>query len=266
MFWLRFLSAVIAIGLALVSIALGGFWLTVSLGILVYLGLREYFDMVEHEGYKPSRRLSTTMALSLLLLQQFFPNLVEGGFLLAGAVIFAYLLFRQAPARTADIATSLLGLFYAGAFPSYWIRLRALESGGKLMLMTFMCIWAADIGAYLVGKSFGKLRLYPRVSPKKTIEGAVFGILSSMAVGYGGGWQMGWSLPAVGLVFGLLIGGTALLGDLIESLMKRSARLKDSGTLVPGHGGILDRCDSYIFTAPLAFYFLSTIGSALVIR
>ncbi|WP_287127847.1 phosphatidate cytidylyltransferase [Candidatus Cyanaurora vandensis] len=255
MFWTRFASAVIAIGLALISIALGGAWLMVALGILMYLGLKEYFVMVEAEGYLPSRRLSTTLALSLLVVQQFFPRFVEGGFLLAGSLIFCYLLFRPTAARTADIATSLLGLFYAGVFPSYWLRLRGLEGGDKFMLLTFLCIWAADIGAYVVGKSFGKLSLYPRVSPKKTLEGAVFGIVASTGVGMIGGGLLAWDL-GLGFLFGLLVGGTALLGDLIESLMKRSARLKDSGNIIPGHGGILDRCDSYIFTAPLAFYFI----------
>lgn len=256
MFWTRVTSAVIAVGLAITSISLGDLWLTIALGVLVYLGLSEYFTMVESEGYLPSRRLSTTLALALLLFQQFFPQFVEGLFLLAGALIFAYLLFRPAPARTADIATSVLGLFYAGALPSYWVRLRALPDGDKYMLLTFFCIWAADVGAYLVGKNFGKLSLYPRVSPKKTLEGAIFGILASIVTALVGGSYLGWHPFWAGL-FGFLIGGTALLGDLIESLMKRSARLKDSGTLIPGHGGILDRCDSYIFTAPLAFYAIS---------
>ncbi len=262
--WSRVVSAVIAIGLALAGIALGGSGLLVALGVVIYLGLREYFDMVEAEGYLPSRKLSTTVALGLLVVQQFFPRYVEEALLSTGALIFIYLLIRPAPARTADIATSLLGLFYAGALPSYWLRLRALEHGAEFMLLTFLCIWAADIGAYIVGKSFGKLSLYPRVSPQKTVEGAVFGIVSSMVVGYGGAVYMAWSLTWVGLIFGLLIGGAALLGDLIESLMKRSARLKDSGNLIPGHGGILDRCDSYIFTAPLAFYMISLVISGLI--
>jgi phosphatidate cytidylyltransferase len=193
-----------------------------------------------------------------LIVQQLYPPFIEGTLLLAGALIFCYLLFRPAPARTADIATSLLGFFYAGAFPSYWIRLRGLEDGDKYMFLAFFCIAAADTGAYLVGSAFGKLSLYPRVSPKKTVEGSVFGILSSMLLGHVGSLYLGWPVP-IGIVFGLLLGGAALFGDLIESLMKRSARLKDSGTLIPGHGGILDRCDSYIFTAPLAFYFITSL-------
>lgn len=256
MFWPRLVSAIVGIALALVCIYVGGLLLTVALGVLVYLGLREYFAMVQSEGYLPSKKLSTTMAVMLLLVQNFAPQWSEGSFLLAGTTICFYLLWREAPARTADLATSLLGLFYVGAFTSYWIRLRALPGGAEFMLLTFGCIWAADIGAYLVGKSFGKVSLYPRVSPKKTVEGAIFGIFSSSLVGFLGGIYLGW-FPAYGAIFGLLIGVTALMGDLIESLLKRSARLKDSGNLIPGHGGILDRCDSYIFTAPLAFYFIS---------
>jgi len=262
MFWPRVISALIGMSLALVCIYVGSLPLALALGVLVFLGLREYFTMVESEGYLPSRKLSTTMALALLGVQAFVPRFSEGSFLLAGTIICFYLLIREAPARTADIATSLLGLFYVGAFTSYWIRLRALEGGATYMLLTFCCIWAADIGAYLVGKNFGKVSLHPRVSPKKTIEGAVFGIFSSLFVGLWGGAYLGW-FPPLGAIFGLLIGITALMGDLIESLMKRSARLKDSGNLIPGHGGILDRCDSYIFTAPLAYYFISNVILAL---
>ena len=121
------------------------------------------------------------------------------------------------------------------------------------------CIWAADIGAYFMGKSFGKIRL-SNISPKKTVEGAIFGFLGSLIVAELGAWYFHWqSWIFTGLILGLLVGVTSLLGDLIESLMKRDAGIKDSGQLIPGHGGILDRTDSYLFTAPLVYYFVTLL-------
>ncbi len=121
------------------------------------------------------------------------------------------------------------------------------------------CIWAADIGAYTMGKSFGRTKL-SAISPKKTVEGAIFGIAGSLIVAEIGAWYFNfpaWELS--GIILGSLIGITTLLGDLTESMMKRDAGVKDSGQLIPGHGGILDRTDSYVFTAPLVYYFITLL-------
>lgn len=131
--------------------------------------------------------------------------------------------------------------------------------GFKVTLLTFLCIWAADIGAYFIGKFFGKTRLSD-ISPKKTVEGAVFGVFGSVVVAITGAWYLDWSSwQWTGLALGLIIGIASLLGDLTESMMKRDAGVKDSGQLIPGHGGILDRADSYVFTAPLVYYFVTLL-------
>ncbi len=122
-----------------------------------------------------------------------------------------------------------------------------------------MCIWAADIGAYIFGKYFGRTPL-SSISPRKTVEGAIFGMVGSLVLALWGSYFL--NLPyffLTGLTLGLLIGIASLLGDLTESLLKRDAGVKDSGQLIPGHGGILDRTDSYIFTAPLVYYFITLI-------
>ncbi len=145
-------------------------------------------------------------------------------------------------------------------FNEHWLEnlsFANLSPGLTATLLAFGCIWAADIGAYIFGKCFGRTRLSD-ISPKKTVEGAIFGVLGSIVVAILGSWSLQWpGFPWPGLILGLLIGIASLLGDLTESLMKRDAGVKDSGQLIPGHGGILDRADSYVFTAPLVYYFIT---------
>ncbi|UFP93439.1 phosphatidate cytidylyltransferase [Gloeobacter morelensis] len=256
----RILSASVLIPLVLLAIYLGGWFFTLALAVLVVLGQIEFFEIVRRKGYRPTQNLCLGLSLTLLAIQQLYPQLANGAFVLAGGLVCVSLLFRrQPPATISDMATSLLGLFYTGYLPSFLVQLRALDGLGYLLLLTFACIWASDIGAFFFGKAFGRTPLTP-ISPKKTVEGAIFGTTASILVGLAGAALLGWSLwPLTGIVFGLLVGVSGLLGDLTESLMKRDVGLKDAGNLIPGHGGILDRADSYIFTAPVAFYFIDFI-------
>lgn len=256
----RVLSAGVLIPLALLAIWLGGWWTALALGALVVLGQREYFQMVREKGFLPAEAICLGLTILLLVIQQVYPESGSVAFVLAGTILCISFLFRSGTATIADMATSLLGLFYTGFLPTYLLRLRALDQGVFFLLLTFGCIWASDIGAFFFGKMFGRTRLSPQISPRKTVEGAVFGTGASIAVGLAGAFLMHWYLwPLTGALFGLLVGLTGLLGDLTESLMKRDAGLKDSGNLIPGHGGIMDRADSYIFTAPVAYYFLSAV-------
>ena len=280
----RLTSAIIAIILALGMVLLGGWYFTLCFSVIVYLAQSEYFQLVRAKGIAPA--VKTTMAVSqvFLIVATLAPSLADVVFPLAGTIICFYLLFQPKFATIADIGTSLLGLFYGGYLPSYWVRIRglgtipdghqillngywpsswsdlantsALPLGLTLTLLAFGCIWAADIGAYIMGKSFGRTRLSD-ISPKKTVEGAIFGILGSMVVAAVGAQILSWPHALIsGLFLGLVIGITSLLGDLTESMMKRDVGVKDSGQLIPGHGGILDRTDSYVFTAPLVYYFV----------
>lgn len=125
--------------------------------------------------------------------------------------------------------------------------------------MAFGCIIAADITAYIMGKWLGRTQL-SHISPKKTVEGTIFGVLGSIAIAEIGAWYLEWPYWQItGLILGILIGIVSLLGDLTESMMKRDAGVKDSGQLIPGHGGILDRTDSYVFTAPVVYYFVTLL-------
>ncbi len=281
--WARIISAIVAIALALGMTLLGGWYFTIPFGIIVYLGQLEYFQLAHAKGIAPAAKTTLAVSQALLIISTVSIDLADAVLPVAGTCICFYLLFQPKLATIADIATSILGLFYGGYLPSYWVRLRSLENaqfsnlplggffpstwshpkdlpfGLTATLLAFSCIWAADISAYLFGKWLGRTRL-SAISPKKTVEGAIFGVTASIVVAVLGTWYLGWAgTPFSGVALGMMIGIASLLGDLTESMMKRDAGVKDSGQLIPGHGGILDRADSYVFTAPLVYYFVTLL-------
>ncbi|HIK44841.1 MAG TPA: phosphatidate cytidylyltransferase [Leptolyngbyaceae cyanobacterium M65_K2018_010] len=281
--WSRIISGLVAIGVALGMIVLGSWYFTVGFGLIVFLGQLEIFNLVQAKGILPATKTTLVVSQLLLITAHLSPSLADALLPLGGTFICFYLLFQPQVATIADVAASILGLFYGGYLPSFWIRLRdlgdnfaTLPLGGfwpdawpppfdpvppglLITLLAFACIWAADIGAYTAGKVIGKTPL-SNISPKKTVEGAVCGMVGSMGVALLGSYWLSWPLwPFSGAALGLIIGTSSLLGDLTESLMKRDAGVKDSGALIPGHGGILDRTDSYVFTGALVFYFVTLL-------
>lgn len=274
----RLLSGWAAGGFGFVVVMLGGWWFTVALGLIVHLGLLEFFRMAQFTGIRPAIK-TTLVAVQLLLITT---QLASGSALLggdwfagdvaaavlpaSGAVICGWLLLQPVTGTIADIAASIFGLFYLGFLPSYWIRLRELEGSGlALTLLACFLIVATDIGSYVIGRRLGRHPLSP-ISPGKTVEGALGGVGCAMAVGALGGSWIGWSWGwLIGAVLGAVVALFALVGDLTESMMKRDAGLKDSGDAIPGHGGVLDRIDSYLFV-PAVVYSLVTLVLPLVQR
>jgi len=277
----RTISALVAILFAFLIVILGGWYFTLAFGVIVFLGQREIFQLVQAKGILPAAKITLCVSQLLIIFAHISPPLANAVLPLGGTFICFYLLFQPKFATISDVAASILGLFYGGYLPRYWIRLRDLDAISNLpvagfwpswpvqldtlptvltaTLVAFACIIGADIGAYIVGRAFGKTPL-SNISPKKTVEGAVSGIITSILVGMLGSQLLGWPLsPLSGGALGTLVGITSLLGDLTESLMKRDAGVKDSGQLIPGHGGILDRTDSYVFTAPIVYYFVTLL-------
>ncbi|KGG12247.1 MULTISPECIES: phosphatidate cytidylyltransferase [Prochlorococcus] len=273
----------------LLIVLLGGWWFTFSLCVIVHLALLEFFRMAEFTGIRPATK-TTLLACQLLLISTHLgiakglPGIASAGVLpLSGAAICGWLLLQPKTGSIADIAASIFGLFYLGFLPSYWIKLRNLVDYGlttdlspliahtstfmsigmAITLSTCLMIVACDIGSYFFGRSFGKHRLSP-ISPSKTIEGAIGGLFSAITVGAMSGLIFQWRLGLLaGALLGILVAFFALVGDLTESMMKRDAGLKDSGDVLPGHGGILDRIDSYLFTPAIVYHVFIFITSVI---
>ena len=287
----RIISGLSAGIFGLIVVGIGGFWFTFALGLIVHLALIEYFRMAEFAGIRPASK-TTLLACQIILLSTYFDTqgmfsqeLASAVLPVSGAAICGWLLLQPVTGSIADIAASIFGLFYLGYLPSYWIRLRNLpnpdlsgplelmlnnsinviSSGLLITLIACLMIVASDIGSYYFGKFFGKNPLSP-ISPAKTIEGAIFGVISSILIGSISG--IAFNCNFSGLLcwtsLGFLVGIFAIAGDLIESMMKRDAGLKDSGNVLPGHGGILDRIDSYLFTPSIVYYLIKIILPILV--
>lgn len=155
----------------------------------------------------------------------------------------------------------LAGLVYVVALLSFLPWVRRFDDGLTWIFLILATTWMSDTGAYFAGRAFGKTKLFERVSPKKTVEGAIGGmlaaVLAALVVKAIGLPNVGWGHA---VVLGLLLDGFGIVGDLTESMFKRSFKVKDSGWIMPGHGGILDRIDSLLFTAPVAFIYATLFG------
>ena len=159
-----------------------------------------------------------------------------------------------------DSAVLVFGVLYVGLTLGHLLLTRALDGGEYLILFLFLVTWAGDSGAYYAGVSLGSRQLAPVISPNKTVEGLIGGFALALVAAWAGRL---WFLPSFSVpdcvATGLLLTAAGLLGDLTESAMKRSASVKDSGRLIPGHGGMLDRLDSLMFTAPVFYYYVTLV-------
>jgi len=276
---MRFRSGLLIGTFGLIVVLVGGWVFTLATALLTYLALLEFFRMAEFKGIKPATK-TTLFSCFFIIVSTYLETigLLEGEISnsilpICSVGICTWLLLQPKSGTISDIAASIFGLFYLGFLPSYWIKLRGLESviintnqgfisfenltsttGLNLTLTSCFLIVASDIGSYFIGKLFGKRSLSP-ISPSKTVEGLIGGISCSILLAIFFAYLLDWENPfLVGTLYGILITLMALVGDLIESMMKRDAKIKDSGTFLPGHGGILDRIDSYIFTPSVLYY------------
>jgi len=174
----------------------------------------------------------------------------------AVAVVLSTPLLRRRPLGTEHLALTTMGLVYVSWLLGYTLALHGRPEGGRLVLFLLAVTWAGEAAAYLVGSALGRRKLLPLVSPNKTLEGAGAQLACSGATAAAlAGWLLpDWSLAHT-VAAGVILGVVGQAGDLAESAMKRSAGIKDTGGLLPGHGGVLDRLDSLLFNGPALYYY-----------
>lgn len=245
---------------AMFCIIKSGIFLLLMMYLFVFVASREYVKILEHKGFYPSLKVIwlAEAVFGLIAYSQRY-DLTALALTAFSILSFMWVLFRGRQPYIANAATTVFGFIYCGWFPLQIIFLRELSSakfndGLGFVVMMFTTVLLTDIGCYYAGRHLGKHKLAPIVSPNKTIEGSIGGaicaILGAMVIGYFINLEWYYSLIA-----GLLCTTFAQIGDLCESLIKRDAGVKDSGESLPGHGGFLDRTDSFIFTIPVMYYF-----------
>jgi len=231
--------------------------LLVYFGLFTLVGSLEMFGLLEKKGTRPYRLAVLVFGLVLITAITFAHGTVVYVLAAFAVVVTVGAVFRRDNVGAlGDAAATVLSFVYPGALLAFLLAMGGLESGRVYMMILFLAIWAADTGAYFAGKAFGRHALAPGISPKKTVEGLVGGVVACVAavivmtrlIWPGVGFGYGWSLT----VAVILVAGS-VLGDLTESVFKRDAGVKDSGWIMPGHGGVLDRLDGVLVCAPAMY-------------
>lgn len=257
----------------------GKFVLGLSIFLLSILGLNEFYSAVSNVGYKPVKFIGYIASLYMFLicsrdtLNSFG---IEVGFLFSYwsgflavftvmLVLFCYIIFFNNKYNIFDISITIFGIFYIVFLFSFVILIRNMSNGFYYVWLIFIGAFATDTFAYFTGYLLGKHKLMPEISPKKTVEGSVGGIIGcaltmacyALYLGY---INLDSLISMHHFVFlGLMCGIISQIGDWAASAIKRHVKIKDYGNIMPGHGGVLDRFDSILFTAPVVYFYLSSL-------
>lgn len=274
----RYISAAVAIPLGLAICLFSATLFNLLVIVLTAIGATEFYAMSRHRGFSPHSALGVLCTIAVCIAASVGDVLVVAYTLVVSITIICTLaMTRGVRDAIANIAVTVFGILYVGWFCSHIILLRLLplEAGDEMLnfggagyvIMLLILLWLDDGGAFFAGTAWGRRKLIPAISPNKTIEGSVGGIFMTL-VGALLVKDLGILLRILNvalfpdfsyrtyLLIGLGVGVLGQVGDLCESYLKRDAGLKDTGNLLPGHGGFLDRFDSLILTAPLFYYLL----------
>lgn len=260
----RVLTAIVFLPILFSALWLGApIWFAAMAGLAILLGLYEYYALTKSGG-----QIQGMIAAVAILAAFYFHRHELALAVLAALVIIELLVQLFSNARSEDFshvlgdaAIRVFGVLYVAMLGGYIVALTVIDSSipklpAKLLTLFFMIVFAGDTGAYYTGRTFGRRKLAPRVSPGKTIEGLIGGLAGNVIAALIAHY---WFFPKLkielGIPLAIVMGLLGATGDLCESMLKRGAKAKDAGKLIPGHGGLLDRLDSMLFNAPLLYYF-----------
>jgi phosphatidate cytidylyltransferase len=226
----------------------------------MFFGLREFYALALPQSKTTERIVGIGLGLALAVMI-FFADIDMPSAYLVLLLLLLSLLFmitsQDLSSAVSKMGVTLFGILYIAFLLSHISLIRNMDSGNRWTLFLIATVWGGDIFAFVIGSQIGKHKLYPKISPKKTVEGLAGAILGSVLIGL---LFKALFLPQLGpgicVMLGVGMGFLGQLGDFSESMLKRSAQVKDSGSLLPGHGGILDRLDSFLFAAPFLYHAL----------
>jgi len=267
---LRVLASAVFIPCFIIITMRGGYHFLALIDIVIFIGLWEFYAMMTAKGLRPYRTIGIVSGLALSWYVFFRNGVYANLFLTVGllAIMTLELTRRDGKDAIYHVATTMFGVLYVGYLASHLVLLRELPIaagldyavGGSFVFLAFLVTWAGDTGAYIVGSAIGKRPLLPRVSAKKTVEGAAGGMVFAIAGAVVARYTFAGYLDLTqAMILGVAAGSISQIGDLFESLIKRDADVKDTSGLIPGHGGVLDRFDGLLFTAPLLYYYLKFV-------
>lgn len=253
----RILTAIVGIPIVLLCIYYGKLPYFIMFFVVIFFAVLEFYNICRK--YKPLNILGILTAIIFYLAlytidnQNLIATIAICSILL---IFFAAMLRNNIENISASIAVTCLGAFFITWTLFHMVLIRNLEYGMQYIIFLFVNVWCLDTGAYFVGKNFGKHKLASLVSPKKTIEGAIAGIITAVIVSILCQKIFMQNIISIkeAIIFAIIISIVGQFSDLAESLFKRDCNIKDSGNIIPGHGGMLDRFDSYLFAAPVFYY------------
>jgi phosphatidate cytidylyltransferase len=253
----RTLSAAVLAPVVLWAAYQGGVWFFLIVVVAAVLAVGEFYRLMAQHGHSPSVVVGVALTVALLL-DAAVPSLAIGRFSVVAAVGLLMVVHVLQGNRTGFVESwglTIVGALYIGGMGSHLILVRNMPMGLQWLFLTLLVVWTSDSAAYAFGSRFGRHKLAPEISPNKSWEGAIAGALLSFAVAIVVSvtyihvhlWQ--------GALLGVLLNLAAVFGDLSKSLIKRQVGVKDTGNLIPGHGGMLDRIDSLLFGGVVTYYF-----------
>jgi phosphatidate cytidylyltransferase len=267
---MRVLASIVFIPCFIVITQRGAYHFLGLIDIVIFIGMWEFYAMMEAKGIRPYKGIGILCGLALSWYMFFQGGLYTNMFLTLAlmAIMGLELTRRDAQMAVYHVSTTILGVIYVAFLASHIVLLRELPHlvdvpynlGSSFVFLAFVVTWASDTGAYFVGTAVGRHPLLPRISEKKTREGAfggvVFAVLGALVARYTFAPYLSISQAVLLGVLGSTVG---MAGDLVESMLKRDVDVKDASETIPGHGGVLDRFDSLLFTAPLIYYILKFV-------
>ena len=265
----RVLTALIGAPLVVGMTYLGGWYFGALMLLVGLLAQRELYGLAEAGGIRPLQSIGLLVG-GLLIVRSLVPFAIPLA-VIGLLVVLVAELYRRLDAPISNIGVTVLGAIYPALLVGFFVELRVLGAAGELgdmgafwlTVVVLVAIWASDTFAYFAGRAFGSHPLFPRISPKKTIEGSVGGVVGAMViVTVFKLFLVPFLTWADVLVIGFVCGAVGQFGDLFESLLKRSVGVKDSGKYLPGHGGMLDRIDAMLVAIPLVVLYFDYVRDA----